>query len=65
MRGGLLRHLLSRVPEFLPCCATVVIPDFDRHSKTITVLVRCGGALQEDSYCQERVPQTAGGVPHG
>lgn len=47
-RGGLLRHLLSRVPKFLPCCATVVIPDFDRHSKTVTesptVLVWCGGA---------------------
>lgn len=29
--GGLIGHLLSRLPQLLPCCATVVNTDSDRH----------------------------------
>lgn len=56
MRGGLLGHLLSRAPEFLPCSATVVIPDSDRHMvewKFKPPVFRCDVVtLQEDSSCQ-------------
>lgn len=56
MRGGLLSHLLSRVPEFLSWCATVVIPDSDRHEvkwKFKPPLFRCDVVtLQEDSSSQ-------------
>ena len=56
MRGGLLGHLLSGVPDLIPSCATVVIPDSDRHMvkwKFKPPLFQCDVVtLQEDSSCQ-------------
>jgi len=56
MMRGLLSHLLSRLPDFLPCCASVVIPDSDRHMEKWKfkppLFQRDVLTLQENSSCQ-------------
>lgn len=43
--GGLTGHLLSRLPQLLPCCAPVVNTDSDRHMVKWNLSLPCSGVM--------------------